>query len=282
MTFNVIEKEFQRGRTSAYQLSILIGVDSLVYSVYEGTTEQLLLLKSLSLPPNKNYAAEYASELDSAIGREDFLHPVYQKVRIAFHDVPVSLVPTRLYNEEEKATYIEGLTSQPADGEVYTDTIEPLRLRVVCKLNEAVTDVVKARFSNVRIFNAATPFLIGSHRSIPEGVEETAFACFREKSFQLALFRQGGLLFYNRFEYQAASDVLYFLLLAYEQHGLDPDHVPLFLSGHLLKDSEIYKILYRYVADVSFLPGPSYVRFGKSISSLDPNLLFPLHALLLC
>ena len=162
------------------------------------------------------------------------------------------------------------------------DELAPLKIRAVYQISPSVKEAIKAKFPDARFFSAATPFLAGCYQSMPEGEKEAAFACFQKKFFQLALLNQSGLVFYNRFSYQSANDALYFILLAYEQHGFGPSEVPLFLSGHILNSSEIYKSLYRYIAGLDFLPAPSFVQFGKNKLPFDPNFFFPLHSLLLC
>ena len=102
--------------------------------------------------------------------------------------------------------------------------------------------MLDSRFPNNEVFSAATPFLAGTSYSMPEGVNESVFACFQKDSFQLALFSNGELLFYNNFKCRSASDVLYFILLAYEQNSFDPNQIPLYLTGHVVTDSEIYKL----------------------------------------
>ncbi|MEO1261517.1 MAG: DUF3822 family protein [Bacteroidota bacterium] len=282
ITYHIIENEFQRDQTSAYKLSILAGMDSLVYAVYHGDSNKLLLLKTVDLKNDNGSSTDYSARLDDACGREDVLNPVYGQVKIAFLEPATSLIPSRLFNEEEKKTYLEVLITEEKSSDVFADDLASLKIRPVYPLTKDLTTVLDDRFPNNRVFSAATPFLAGTYHSIPEGVDEAAFACFQKNSFQLALFSNGELLFYNNFKCKSASDVLYFILLAFEQNSLDPNRTPLFLTGHVVTDSEIYKLLYRYIAELKFLDLPSFFEIGKSAESFDPNFFFPLHSLLLC
>ncbi len=282
MTNNIIETEFQRNNTTAYQLSILIGMDSLVYSVYDDVSNRLLALKVLPFPKENGTLSSLATKLEETINKEDLLTPLYRRVKIVFISADTSLVPTRLYNEQEKSTYLEELSSKRNNDAVLVDEIGPLKIKTVYSLDREALITLKAKFPTAHFFSAATPFLVGSHHSLSERNEESAFACFQKNIFQLAIFNQNELLFYNCFNFNSTSDVLYFVLLAFEQYGLDTESTPLFLSGNIVLDSDIYKTLYRYVSDLKFLPAPSFIQLGKSASSFDPNFYFPLHSLLLC
>lgn len=276
VTKNMIETDFQRDNTSAYQLSILLGMDSLVYSIYDSEDNKLLVLKNV---PHDNGQIKGLKEI---LDKEDLLKPNYDKVRIVYFGPNASLVPSRLYNENESAVYLSELISGPIEETIQVDDLGSLKMKIVYQVENQLLKTVKAKFPVFQLYHISTPFLLGCLKTLPQLSKESAFACFDNESFQLALFSHGELLLYNSYACKSASDVLYFVLLAYEQYGFDPNVNPLFLAGHIVNDSDIYKILYRYIADLNFLPVPSFVQFGKGAASNDPNFYFPLHSTLIC
>ena len=107
MTYNIIENDFKRNSTSAYQLSILLGVDSLVYSIYDVATNKFLALKSLGLPNmSGGTLTNTAQPLKDIFQKEDLLNAQYQQVKAAFLQPATSLVPERLFNDQEKSIYM--------------------------------------------------------------------------------------------------------------------------------------------------------------------------------
>lgn len=276
----MIETDFQRDNTSAYQLSILLGMDSLVYSIYDNENNKLLVLKSVSF--SSGQTASQSNALKEIFDKEDFLQSSYSKVRVVHFSQNASLVPSRLYNENESEVYLSELISGPIEESVQVDDLDSLKMKIVYQVENQLLKTVNAKFTDFQLFHISTPFLLGCLKTFPELTKESAFACFENESFQLALFSQGELLLYNSYECKSASDVLYFVLLAYEQYGFDPNVNPLYLAGQIVTDSDIFKILYRYIADLNFLPVPSFVTFGKGAASVDPNFYFPLHSTLLC
>lgn len=280
MTKNIIETDFQRDNTSAYQLSILLGMDSLVYSIYDKENNKLLVLKTV--PLGSGQSTDQSIALKEILEKEDLLQPKYGKIRITYTSPNASLVPSRLFNENESEVYLSELISGPIEDSVQVDDLDSLKMKIVYQVENQLLETVKAKFPAFQLFHISTPFLLGCLKTFPGLSKESAFACFNNESFQLALFNQGELLLYNSYACKSASDVLYFVLLAYEQYGFDPNTNPLYLAGHIVNDSDIYKILYRYIADLNFLPVPSFVQFGKGAASEDPNFYFPLHSTLLC
>lgn len=283
ITTNIIENDFQRNQSSAYQLSILAGLDSLVYAIHDDASQKLLVLKHLQVPIAEGETAiASCAALEEAIGKDELLGLLYRRVRVAFSGAIASLVPERLFSDYEKDTYLQELTTASKQAEVKADDLVALKAKAVYQLDQAYSKMLKTRFPTAHFFSLTTPFLLGSLQMVPDDVAATAFACFQENTFQLAIFDKKNLLFYNDFSYRSANDVLYFLLLALEQHNLDAAEVPVFLSGKIVPDSDINKLLFRYIGQISFLPKPTFVKFGKAAAATDPNLLFPLHSLLLC
>lgn len=282
MTYNIIEPGFQRNNTSAYQLSILVGMDSLVYSVYEPSSNKMLALKSCPFPASGNGHSDRGKEIGEVLRKEDLLGPRYQKVKIALDSSSAALVPQRLFNEDEKATYLEELLDSGKEADIRSDEIASLKIKAVYQVGKPEMAALKKHFPKGSIFNSSTAFLVGCKQAVERIEGKVAFAGFSKTHFQLAVFNKKELQFFNTFSFQSPNDVMYFVLLAFEQHGLDPNSDPLLLSGQIVEKSDIYKMLYRYIADISFCPAPAHVQFGKNAASLNPGFFANLHYLLLC
>ncbi|MCX8020524.1 MAG: DUF3822 family protein [Chitinophagaceae bacterium] len=80
----------------------------------------------------------------------------------------------------------------------------------------------------------------------PDWGEELMLADFRTSWFHVVVVRNSGLLLANTFAFQAAEDVLYYLLKICKYLKLSQSSVRLYLSGFVNRESEIYKELYKY------------------------------------
>ena len=107
----------------------------------------------------------------------------------------------------------------------------------------------------------------------------TVFAHFLKDKLHLALFEKRQFIYYNSFSYTSANDVLYYVLLVYNQFKLETAVTPLYLSGHILENSEIFKILFRYITELRFMPEPSFLKFSKKFSEVPPHFYSDLVAL---
>ena len=276
MKYDLINKNFQQKNASAYQLSILTGMDSLVFSVVDIGTDELLLLKSLGLPE-----ASAPTQWADAMRRENVLDLLYRKVKIAMLYPHSALVPARLFNAAEKATYINELTTQPYEGKIQDDDLDCLGLRVVYPPKSSLGTMLSQRFPTARFTNGLTAFLKSCERTATKEQGHSAFAHFFKNRFYLSIFEKKRLLFCNTFDYHTDSDVMYFILLAFEQYGVDAGKVKLDLSGKVLEKSDIYRLLYRYVLNIGFLPQPGFLKISGKFATVPSHFFSLLHALYL-
>jgi len=282
VNYHVIESEFNKKLSTAYQLSILIGMDSLVYLVSDADKERALLLKTFSFEEPDDAPLDLPGALEGVFEKDDLLNILYRRVKIALPDTPAALVPNRLFNPDEKTTYLEELTKVDKSGTIEVDELSDLALRVVYPSHNGLVSLLKKQFPTGRYYSPATPFLRGCKSMLKDETEHAVFAHFWRKGLYVSVFEKDSLHFFNAFSIASASDALYYILLAFNQFKLDPNEVPLHLSGQVVQDSEIYKMLYRYVAHVRFLTEIPFLNFSKKYEDIPHQFFFNLYALSLC
>ncbi|MBK9013069.1 MAG: DUF3822 family protein [Saprospiraceae bacterium] len=283
MSYDILESDFNKKLSTAYQLSILIGMDSLVYFAFDTNNNNALLLRAIpyAQAPGSD-AFSLTDELKKIFAREDLLGYLFRRVKITMPDIQPVLVPARLYNEYEKTTYFSELMGQGRADAIQNDEVEELALQILYPTDPALMAVLKKQFPTAKFYNNTTPYLLGCRKSLNEAQTHNLYAHFTQKNVYISLFEKKNLLFSNSFRYQTAGDVLYYILLTYNQHNLDPAQQPLNLSGQILSNAEIFKTLYRYIGELKFLPFPSFLNFSRKFNDLPAHFYFDLFSLALC
>ena len=65
--------------------------------------------------------------------------------------------------------------------------------------------------------------------------------------------KQGGeMRFFNKYVSKSQEDTLYYILLAYQSHDLDPHVTTLSLSGLVKEGSPLHELIFAYVKDIRF------------------------------
>lgn len=281
--YDIIESDFNKKLSSAYQLSILAGMDSLVYFVFDVATGNALVFRTVAYTARPTDKLELTKELDAIFAREELLSYLYRRVKIILPTQTSVLVPARLYNELEKSTYFRELTDKEPTLQILTDHLDETGALVVYPADTTLMTKVKKQFPTGRFYCQTTPLLLGFSRMMLElGDVSCFFAHFSDSTLHLALFEKQYLQFYNTFACASASDVLYYTLLAYNQFNLDPSRIPLRLSGQILEDSDIFRMLCRYIASIRFAEEPKFLKFSRKYSDVAAHFYLDVYSLALC
>lgn len=86
--------------------------------------------------------------------------------------------------------------------------------------------------------------------------------------FSLAITKGRSLLLHNAFEFDAAEDVLYFVLAALEQLEIPQADVEVLVSGQVQKDSGLMELMRRYLPNTQFSDNQVEFAFAYSFKEL--------------
>ncbi len=75
----------------------------------------------------------------------------------------------------------------------------------------------------------------------------------QNNSFEIVVCNHQELLFFNSFEFTTKEDFLYYILFSMEQLSLNPEKENLIFLGNISTESELYRMAYQYIRNISFL-----------------------------
>ncbi len=197
--------------------------------------------------------------------REDLLAYPFERTELVYCSPVATIVPKRMFDPELTGEYLNSLTDN-LDGMPDYEPLNGLDM-VAVWANEIKLEAIGAHFFPKARKLPYAAGLIESMKKYSAESETAVCVHLRPGLLHVAAFERGNLLFFNTFSFEKSSDVLYFTLLAFDQFNFKPTEVPLYLSGEILKESEIYRQFERFVAHIRFLP-------SKPLYGL-PELLSP-------
>ena len=255
-------------------------MDSFSYMVTDGQ-QQVLVLRDYSLDEKASPEQRLAA-LPDLFSSDSFLRSTYRNIRIGYFNDGVTFIPARLFNPVEKKAYLEHLTTVGPEMQVRTDDLVHFGVKTVYLMERTAEDLLYRYFAGGRIFHQHSVFLSGLWETELSGEKDRLFVNVHAGSMQVVLLRGRQLGLANFYPYGSAKDFLYYLMLVFDQLKLDPEETPLFLTGHLIKDSEIYRLLYRYVRHLQFLNPPAFLKLGPKLSEHPRYFYFDLLSLVFC
>ncbi len=277
ITYNIFEDDFNKNQTHSYDLSILIGKDRLSYLI-SNQQQQALALRAYQLTDPQPQAPLKRLLVEDSIIRQKF-----RSVKVGLFSPRFSLVPLSLFSESGAADYLEQTTNLQRNDKVLADTINSLKAANIFAFDEQYIKGIVEYFPDARFFHVSTGLINNFIANFDSKTSKNIYLNIYDHYVMITVVEEGQLLFHNIFSFKASPDCLYYVLLVYKQLGLTPQKDPLNIVGELVIDSEIYKLLYKYIKTIHFINRPNFYVFGEKIQESFPqNFFFDLYSLKLC
>lgn len=181
-----------------------------------------------------------------------------EKVHWCFSVSRHTLIPEKMYRQGDGASILEN-TSRLAKGDlIFSDFWTPREVVAVYALSPELARWAEASNPSARI----------SHSSYAlhclQKLTKQDILLHHSGSFsELLICRKGQLQFYNQFAHDVPADLLYYLLFAFEQNRIPAPEAVVHYSGRLEKGDEQYRLLLKYIGDLS----PHSVMSSKQFAS---------------
>lgn len=228
------------------KLRIIAAADSLSLLAL-GKGNEVLSLQAWSLPEKKPENHLFESGLPDLISGMEILQLPFAEKKCAISSGQITLVPNRLFFEAELNKYFRLLQAAPENAAYHSEAMQEFGFYVVW-MEETHFQPLHKQFSPHHL----APALIRALQPLAPSLERSIFINVRGKQVQMLVFDAGILLYFNSFDFTRPADLLYYVLLGFDQFKLDPEKDVLNVSGAILEQSDEYKMLFRYIRNIQF------------------------------
>ncbi len=232
---------------ASYKLSILLGVDSLLYGLWDGS--RWVALRQMQSAQLNHLRKGYAN-LSAWLEQEDFWAVAPVSVRIGLATTRFTLLPKRLFSLQHKRSYLEKLLPLHTSDVLQADVVEWLGLVLVYALDNSFLRLLSARFPTAVFSHYGSAALRHWRNRREEGGHVHLHVM--GQMLYLAALEYEHLLFFNAFRWETPADSLYYTSLVFEQTGLNRAHTPLFLGGMLEKNAQFVRALQPYFPKIQW------------------------------
>ena len=174
-----------------------------------------------------------------------------------------TLIPSSLYSESTMKENFEFVFGE----------IKQLNLRQYQFKNSEVIGIhaLPKELSNVIGESYSCSFLTWVDELIGSSRKNSAYIILESTQFSLVVFRDGKLVFSNRFSYGKSDDVLYFLMATLESLNILHSNIQLILGGTVNKGDETFQTISRFISNITFLKAPKNLTYSYSFSQLSEH-----------
>lgn len=255
------------------RLKLIVGADGISMLALDAQ-DSVLGLAAIHIAEKKFDSHHAESEIREVFSNHKLLSYTFGDVQAAISVPQATLVPQRLFSPQDYATYFKLLNPVEPDTIFGHDEIAGLGGHLVWGAALYFKDFV-SKYQPRHIGSA----LIAAFQAHAASDGFSICMNVRGNNAQIAVFDSQSLVFYNSFEFVKPTDLLYVVLLMYDQFRLNPEHIPLKISGALLKDAEHHKMLYKYIQHIRFLKPNKLPNLPNGKDALPPHFWFDLLSL---
>lgn len=267
-------ESFNIGLASSYHLSIQLGVHHFSYCLLNTTTFTYDYVKKYPLTSKENTA----TEITEIINNDSNLKAEFFSQSIAFINFPSTLVPDKLYKEEEAETLLAFNTK--VNGKVLADNIFSQKAYLIYSVPESILNIVSNFFPNAK-YKAQESILIQQYSQL-NTENKKAYLYFNEQKVGITIFNGDKLIFNNSFKYDSKEDLLYYVLFSFEQLKLSPDSINVSVFGNIEETDESFSLMYEYIRNIKLGKRPHQFTFPTEFNPLADHKYFGLFTQILC
>ena len=254
--------------TNNSNLFVLIGANR--FSYFISTPEKQVIIQESQIIDNE--------PLTNVIKKHLSLNNDFSQVTVGFTSPYTTLVPNIIYKEDIAASYLENSFRIPYQHYLLTDNLASLQCQNVYLAPIEIYNFFQKKYSTVQFIHSTTSLLLAWQNQAVQFKEPSVYINVTGNQFQISAFNREKLLLSNTYEFKTAKDFIYFALLVFDQLDLDVGKTKLFLSGEMMKASEIYNLLYRYIRNIHFMERTTAFNFDVAFNGQANHFHFDLYS----
>ena len=158
------------------------------------------------------------STLNSFLKENNINYENVENIKLYQENDLFTLVPEELFDEKEKKTYLKYITKVKKTDFISNDNIEELKIKNVyipyVNINNFLVDI----FKNIDYYHFNS-ILIKKVFHIKN--DKSFFAYVDNNKLKIIIFNKDELIFFNSYEIESETDIIYFLLLSIKEKGLE-------------------------------------------------------------
>lgn len=209
------------------------------------------------------------NNLTDIFNNEKTLQLKYRKTTITFSNIAYTLVPNYLFVNEHSKEILE--FSSDISDVIKLEKIREIDSTLIYSISEEIENLVSNFFPSATL-KPQQSILIEQYIQAKNKLDN-AYLFFNENILNITIFKDENLVFSNAFLFKTKEDILYYILFTFEQLKISTESVKVKLYGHIVKNDEIYKLLYDYIRNIEFGINMTTIKVPTEMNMIENHQL---------
>ncbi|SDB41482.1 Protein of unknown function [Flavobacteriaceae bacterium MAR_2010_188] len=251
-------------------LSIQVSLNGLSICIKNTLDHKIEYLSSIAFERSETpYKVQdyLEAELDKYVFKNKSFHSVF----LVHRNELSTFVPQEYFQEENLADYLKFNAKILRSDFLSYDNIEDNKSVNVYVPLVNINNLVIDRFGEFIYKHSSTVLIETLFKLYFEPSKPKIFINAEQGSFEMVVFDQQKLVFYNMFEFSTPEDLSYYILFTMEQLNLSVEKTILRFIGGVDRNDANFEIIYKYVRDVDILESDLNLKFADEIDIATIN-----------
>lgn len=233
------------------KMSIQVSLNGLSFCILNSGSQEIKWYYKKDFDKDNN-PVKILETIEKIYSEQKILTSTFEEVIVLFSNDLYSLVPREYFLEDEASNYLKFNTKILKTDVVAFDEISLVPINCVYIPYINITNYFFDKYGEHEYKHSITQ-LIDSLLKYNQPDENLTYINTHNDYYDLVVFKKGEFVLANTFHYESLEDFIYYLLFTLEQLKLDPETIKLYFLGTISKDSEFFKITYKYIKNVELL-----------------------------
>ena len=265
----ILEKKYKN-------LVLQVSLTEASFCIKDTLNNKIETIRSFSFDKISN-STEIEESLQKIFNETPELNTTFDEITVLHNNNLLTFVPSVLFDEQYSGSYLQYNTKVFESDFFASDLVSTNDMVTVYIPYVNINNFLIDRFGSFNYKHSFT-ILVKKIVEFSKNIDEPQlYVHIQSANFQVIAVRNQKLLLFNTFDYKTEEDFIYYLLFVAEQLNLNPETIQVKLLGTISKESNLYKITYKYIRNVSLFFDYNNLENNISQQEYLQNFI-PLHA----
>ena len=278
---SMFDEGFDVGRTPEYRITIQFTLGGFSFVILDAHTNTIIAVESY-LSDDLDEEKETMEALEKTLVINKINGKKFQSVTCIFGNRNYVLIPNELFDEKESSTYLNFLHPAQQNCQILSDKLTENDCFGSYSVSNYLIEKIKGFWPEAKVIHESSVFIRHISKTAKANAIPSIYLYVKNRSFDLAIFKEGNLTFYNNFKFNTKDDFLYFLMFAIEQQNLSTEETSVYVSGMILASSEIMKLCERYIKNIYFIENGTSIQVSEALKDIPSQYYYIPYQVLRC
>lgn len=174
---------------------------------------------------------------------------------IIVDSLAATLVPAQFFHEDQARSLLEKSSSLSESDLVYNRFIRNRNLYILFSVSAEIEELLRQMKGNCRVIHTSECLVsLSDQVQASDHQRGTLLAEVQPYTLDLLVIQEDGIRLLNRYALKESSDFIYHTLNTMKQLELDRETIPVYLSGIVHGEHELFGLLGKYIRQVKTTP----------------------------